>query len=232
MRLFWGKCRTLRQIRNEAGEYLAVFQNNSQLPNIIILVSFFGSISHHFKVHRVDIWLYLGFYGMRGEFLWGKVPDIEAATAWNRVIPCKCFRITHNYLILWFYHNVLVYLLIISRPIELTFDYIEVIWSKRWGSLWKSVGHWGRYGLKKFNPQKCFKNYSQLPNDNILLSFLIHFIIISRYTELIFDYIEVFWNKRWDYFGENVRHWGRYGMKQGNTLQFFKITHNCLISLF
>ena len=33
-------------------------------------------------------------------------------------------------------------------------------------------------------------------------------------------------------FVESVRHWGSYGLKQGNPLQNYKITHNYLIFLF
>ena len=69
------------------GNPLQFFKNHSQLPNIIILWSVFGSLYHHFKVHRFDIWLYWGFYGLRGEVICEKVLAIEAATAWNRGIP-------------------------------------------------------------------------------------------------------------------------------------------------
>ena len=44
--------------------------------NYLILLfyyHFLGSISHHIKVHRVDIWLYWDFFGARGEILCGKV---------------------------------------------------------------------------------------------------------------------------------------------------------------
>ena len=45
------------------------FKVHSQLYNIFILLSFFGSIYHHFKVHRFDIWLYWDFFGVKGEVL-------------------------------------------------------------------------------------------------------------------------------------------------------------------
>ena len=37
-----------------------------------------------------------------------------------------------------------------------------------------------------------------------------------------------FWSKRWGYLGGSVLHWGSYYLKQGNLLNFFKITHNYL----
>ena len=110
------------------GNPLQNFKHHSHWPNIYILLSFFGSISNHFKVHRVDIWLYWGLYGVIGEVLFEKVSAIEAATAWNRAIPCKKIRITHNYLLFIFYYHFLVHSLIISRSTELIFDYIEGVW--------------------------------------------------------------------------------------------------------
>ena len=55
MSFFGGKCQPFRQLRPETGESLAKFKNHSQLPNISILLSFFGSLSHHFKVHIFEI---------------------------------------------------------------------------------------------------------------------------------------------------------------------------------
>ena len=56
---------------------------------IFILLSLFISISHNFKVHRVDIWSHWGFSGVRGEVISEKVLPTEATTAWNRGVPCK-----------------------------------------------------------------------------------------------------------------------------------------------
>ena len=56
-----------------------------------ILSSFFGSISHHFKFHRVDILFIQGFDEIGGEVLCEKVSAIDSATSWNRVAPCKLF---------------------------------------------------------------------------------------------------------------------------------------------
>ena len=40
----------------------------------------------------------------RGELIWGKLWSIGEDTDWNRVIPCKILKITHNYLIVLFYY--------------------------------------------------------------------------------------------------------------------------------
>ena len=50
----------------------------------------------------VDI---LRFWGLRVEVICGKVLSVEAAMVLNSIIPCKKFKITHNYLILLFYCN-------------------------------------------------------------------------------------------------------------------------------
>ena len=55
MRFFVRKCRLLRQVRPETGKSLVKFENYSQLPNIVILLSSFGSLSQYLKVHKVDI---------------------------------------------------------------------------------------------------------------------------------------------------------------------------------
>ena len=54
----------------EYGNLFQKFKNHSQLPNTFILSSFFCSLSHHFKVRRVDIWLNTGFNGARSEVIW------------------------------------------------------------------------------------------------------------------------------------------------------------------
>ena len=125
------------------------FYNHSQLPNMFILLSFFGSLSHYFNVHRVDIWIYWGFLVIRAEFIWGKLSDVEAAVDWNRGIPCKFLKITHNYLICLFYYHFLVHFLIISRSTELIFDILIFSRSKRWGTVVTNVGCWGSYVLKQ-----------------------------------------------------------------------------------
>ena len=44
----------------------------------------------------------LSFFGGRGEVIWGEVLSIEVAMDWNRGIPWKILKITHNYLIFYF----------------------------------------------------------------------------------------------------------------------------------
>ena len=61
---------------------------------------------------------------------------------------------------------------------------------------------------------------------------LIHFLIISRSIEFIFDLFEVFGSNRWGSLGKRFVNWGGYGPKQVNPLQTFKITHSYLIFIF
>ena len=103
-----------------------IFKNHSQLLIIFILLSFL-LLSHHFKVHRVDIWLYWGFLMMRWGYL-GKVLAIEIDMYHNRGIPDKTLKITHNYLIFLFYYHFLLHFFIISKSTDLRLNYIEVFW--------------------------------------------------------------------------------------------------------
>ena len=50
------------------------------------------------------ILLFQRFSAAIGEVLLGVVVAIGAATAWNRAIPCKKLKITHNYLFILFYY--------------------------------------------------------------------------------------------------------------------------------
>ena len=52
------------------GNHFQNWKNNSQPPNMFLLL-LLGSLSYHFKVYRVEIWLFWSFYGVRGEVLWG-----------------------------------------------------------------------------------------------------------------------------------------------------------------
>ena len=53
---------------------------------IFLLYYHLCSLSHLFRVHRVDLWLYWGFCRRRGEVLWGKLLSLESYTDWNRKI--------------------------------------------------------------------------------------------------------------------------------------------------
>ena len=139
------------------GNSLQNFKNRSQQPNIISLLSSLGSLYHHFKVHRVDIWLY-----------------------------------------------------------------IEVFWSKSWGSLWKIVVHWGRYILKQGNPLIYFKNHSHLPNIIILLS-----LFGSLYHNLKFHRVDIwlYWyfsGVRIEVICENYQPLGQIHPETGGSLTKFK----------
>ena len=68
-------------------------KNHLQQANIFILLSFFDQLSHHIKIHRVDILLYWEFSGVRGGVLQEKVSAIEEAMVWNRGILTKFEKI-------------------------------------------------------------------------------------------------------------------------------------------
>ena len=55
------------------------------------------------------------FYGGTGKILWKNMSPIEIATAWNRKIPCKILKITHNYLVYLQYFHYFINFIIISR---------------------------------------------------------------------------------------------------------------------
>ena len=96
----------------------------------------------------------------------------------------------------------------------------------------ESVSHWGSYGSKQGNPLKSFKNHSQLPNIYFCHHFLLRFLIVSRSTELRFDYIDIFFSKRWDYLRivsdiDSSTAWNRV-----IPFKILKIDHNHLMCLF
>ena len=65
------------------GNPLQNFKNRSQVPILFYFISFFGSLSHYFKVHKVYIWLYWGYYGVEGDvfvtncWLLGKIRSLK-----------------------------------------------------------------------------------------------------------------------------------------------------------
>ena len=80
----------------------------------------------------------------------GKVPAYKAATAWNRGIPCNFF---HNTDPIVFVYLFLYFLLTVSKRVsKATFLDIK----------FKSVGLWGRYGLKQGNPLQNIKIANQI----------------------------------------------------------------------
>ena len=84
------------------------FSNQSQPPNISIIFSFFSSLCHRFKVHRIAIWLHWDKLSKTWVF-WGKVLATESDTSYNRK-SYKNIKITHNYLRFWIYIHFLVHL--------------------------------------------------------------------------------------------------------------------------
>ena len=115
--VIWGKFWPLSQLRPETGEPLATFKNHSQLPNMFIFPSLFGSLYHHFKVSSFQgpqSWylIHSRFYGVRGEVL-GKIVCHWGSYSMKQGNTLQNLKITHNYLIFLFYHHFLINFLII-----------------------------------------------------------------------------------------------------------------------
>ena len=76
----------------------------------------------------------------------------------------------------------------------------------------ESVVLWGSYGLKQGNPLYFFQNTDPI----VFFSFLYFWLTISnRVSKAIFLDITF----------KSVGLWGRYGMKQGNPLQYLKFSN-------
>ena len=143
------------------GNPLQKIKYHSQLLNIFILLSFFASLSRHFKVLRVEIWLYWDF-GVKYGVIRGNCWPLRHLRPETGEYLAN-FKTTNNYLIILFYYHFLLYFLVISRSIELIFDYIDIF----------RVGGEVILGicriLRQLNPEKGeylakFYYYSQLPN--------------------------------------------------------------------
>ena len=117
---------------------------------------------------------------------------------WNRPglkqgNPLQNFKITHNYLILLFNNYFLAHFLIISISKELIFDYIYIFleyelrfFAKKCLPLCQIFSETVEY----FSDFKCI-----IHNYLIVLlyyHFLVHFLVISRSKEFLYDYFEVF----------------------------------------
>ena len=102
---------------------------------------------------------------------------------------------------------------------DLLFYSFGVFWIKRWGYMWKSVGHWGSYDLNQGYHLQILKN----THNNIISWFYDHALIlllfISWSTELIFYSFKIIFSKSWGSLGWNNGHWYSYGIKHGNSLQ-------------
>ena len=51
----WGEVSAIEAATSYNRESLSKLKNHSKLPNIFILLSFFGSLCYHFKFHRFEI---------------------------------------------------------------------------------------------------------------------------------------------------------------------------------
>ena len=125
----------------------------------------------------------------------------EAATAWNRGIPCN-----------------LVFKTLIQLYLFCLFIYFWLTVSKRVSKAiflditLKSVGLWGSYGLKQGSPWYFFQNTDPI----VFFSFLFFlFTISNRVSKAIFLDITF----------KSVGLWGSYGLKLENPLQNLKSSH-------
>ena len=115
----------------------------------------------------------------------------------------------------------------ICRNAKVMFDLFKFFWNERWAFLGGSVVHWGSYGLKQGSPlQKSKITHSYL----IFLfycHFLLHYLTISRSTELRFDYIDIFYSLgTFSYIEAST------ACNRGILSNFLKITHSYLIFIF
>ena len=83
------------------GNNLQNFKNHSQLINFYFMIIFWSTFSS-FQGPRSCFLINSIFSWVIGEVLWLKVSTVDAANAWNRGIPCRNLKITHNYLISYF----------------------------------------------------------------------------------------------------------------------------------
>ena len=137
-----------------------------------------------------------------------KLPAYEAATARNRGISCNFFKILIQ---LYLFYLFFYFLLTVSKRISKTIFL---------GIKFKSVGIWGIYGLKQGNTLQNLKIHNK--------------IVFVLSPDLLFYLIYQKGYQRWDILrlNEYVDLWGRYSLKQGNTLYFFLNTNPIIFVMF
>ena len=179
----------MKQLRPEKGNPL---QNFITTHNFLIYLFYyhFSSFSHHFKVYRVVLWFYFDYLNkMLGHLVMcQKLKQIRLETG-----QCHAKSENHSQLLNGFYYYLsLPHFLIISSSLELIFEYIEIIWligevicrkcrplRQLWPEPWESLDLF-LITHNYFIFMICYR-------------FLFHFLVITRSTELIFDYIEIIW---------------------------------------
>ena len=131
----------------------------------------------------------------------------EVDTAWNRGIPCIFFKtLIQLYLLRSFLYS-------------LTYCIKEGIEDNNLEIKWKSVGLWGKYGLKQGNSLQFFKTLIQL---YLFCLFLYFWLTVSkRVSKAIFL----------DIIFKSVGIWGSYGLKQGNPWQNIKLSNEIVFVL-
>ena len=144
---------------------------------------------------------------IKGNIFWWlnkKVPAYEAATVWNRGIPCIFFQNTDSIVFVFFIFLFLNFC--IKESIKGNFLDIK----------FKSVGLWGSYGLKQGNPLQFFKTLIQLYLPSLFLYFWL--TVSKRVSKAIFL------DNKFKIFGLL----GSYGLKQGNPLQNINISNQII----
>ena len=110
------------------------------LIQLYLLRSFLYSLTHCIKVV------------IKGKIFWRlnlKVPAYEAATAWNRGIPCKFFK---TLIQLYLFCLFLCFRLTVSKRVPKAI-FLDI--------KFKIVVLWGSYGLKRGNPLQNLKTVNQ-----------------------------------------------------------------------
>ena len=132
----------------------------------------------------------------------------EATTAWNRGISCNFFQNT----------DPIVFVLFIS--LFLTYCIKEGIKGNILDIKFKSVGLWGSYGLKQGNPLQNIKITNQIV---FVFSPDLFFYLINQNGYQREDILRL---------NEYVGLWGKYRLKQGNSLFFFQNTNPIIFVMF
>ena len=129
-------CRPIRQIQPETKESLVSFFKI--LIQLYLLCSFLYSLTYCIK----EV--------INGKIFWRlkeKMLALEAATAWIRGISCNFFFKT--LILLYLFCLFLYFWLTVSKRVSKAI-FLDITF--------KSVGLWGRYGLKQGNPLYLFQN--------------------------------------------------------------------------
>ena len=137
-----------------------------------------------------------------------KVLAYEVATARNRGNSCNLFK---TLIQLYLFYLFIYFWLTVSKRVSKTI-FLDI--------KFKSVGIWGIYGLRQENTLQNLKISNQ--------------IVFVLSPDLLFHLMDQKGYQRWDLLrlNECVGLWGRYSLKQGNTLYFFLNTNPIIFVMF